>query len=70
MEDEGLTTVRLQGCEGAVSQLEEGINVLEGKDWCYWVRLNHRIGQEPSMYGASDHLLYIGTKKQGCCEVP
>jgi SAM-dependent methyltransferase len=63
MESVGLATVRLQGCEGAVSQLDEGINQLEGEDWDYWVRLNYHIGQEPSMYGASDHLLYIGRKE-------
>jgi 2-polyprenyl-3-methyl-5-hydroxy-6-metoxy-1,4-benzoquinol methylase len=62
MESAGLTTVRLQGCEGAVSHLDEGINQLEGEDWDYWVQLNYRIGQEPSMYGASDHLLYLGRK--------
>ncbi len=62
MEAEGLATVHLQGCEGAVSHLEEGINSLEGEDWNYWVQLNYHIGQEPSMYGASDHLLYVGRK--------
>ena len=65
MESAGLATIRLQGCEGAVSHLDERINQLEGDNWDYWVRLNYRIGQEPSMYGASDHLLYVGRKCDG-----
>ena len=62
MESAGLSTVRVLGCEGAVSHIEEGIDQLEGDDWEYWVQLNYRLGQEPSMYGASDHLLYVGHK--------
>lgn len=62
MEAAGLSTVRVVGCEGAVSHNEERVNQLEGDEWEYWVQLNYRLGQEPSMYGASDHLLYIGRK--------
>jgi S-adenosylmethionine-dependent methyltransferase len=62
MESAGLSTVCMVGCEGAVSHNEERVNRLEGDDWAYWAQLNYRLGQEPSMYGASDHLLYIGRK--------
>ena len=62
MESAGLSTVRMVGCEGAVSHNEARVNQLDGDDWEYWARLNYRLGQEPSMYGASDHLLYIGRK--------
>lgn len=62
MESAGLSTVCMVGCEGAVSHNEARVNQLEGDDWAYWTRLSYRIGQEPSMYGASDHLLYIGRK--------
>jgi S-adenosylmethionine-dependent methyltransferase len=62
MESAGLSTVRLMGCEGAVSHLDEGVNQLDGADWAYWAEINYRLGQDPSMYGASDHLLYVGQK--------
>jgi len=62
MESAGLSTVCMVGCEGAVSHNEARVNQLEGDDWEYWVQLNYRLGQEPSMYGASDHLLYVGCK--------
>lgn len=62
MESAGLSTIKMIGCEGIVSGLEEKINELEGDDWDYWVQLNYRLGQEPSLFGASDHLLYIGQK--------
>ncbi len=62
MEAAGLSIVCMVGCEGAVSHNEGRVNQLKGDDWAYWARLNYRLGQEPSMYGASDHLLYIGRK--------
>jgi len=62
METTGLSTVRMVGCQGAVSHNEERVNQLEGDDWAYWAQLNYRLGQEPSMFGASDHLLYVGCK--------
>jgi hypothetical protein len=37
---------------------------LQGEDWDQWVDLNYRLGQEPSLYGASDHLFYIGEKPE------
>jgi S-adenosylmethionine-dependent methyltransferase len=62
MESFGLKTLGLIGCEGIVAGHEDRVNDLEGEDWTAWVDLNYRFGQEPSLYGASDHLLYIGEK--------
>lgn len=62
MERSGFRTIRLIGCEGVVAGHEEMVNKLEGKAWQDWVELNYRLGQETSLYGASDHLLYIGEK--------
>ena len=42
---------------------EETINQVEGELWQKWVELNYRLGQEPTLHGAADHLLYIGRKK-------
>ncbi len=62
MESCGLKTLRLIGCEGIVAGHEEKVNELKGEAWDLWVELNYRLGMEPSLYGAADHLLYIGEK--------
>ncbi len=62
MEAAGFTTENLIGCEGIVAGHEETINQVQGELWQQWVALNYRLGQEPALYGAADHLLYIGRK--------
>jgi S-adenosylmethionine-dependent methyltransferase len=62
METVGFITLSLIGCEGIVAGHEEKVNVLQGEDWARWVDLNYRLGQEPSLHGAADHLLYVGRK--------
>jgi hypothetical protein len=55
----GFTTLGL-GCEGIVAGHEEKINALQGEAWELWVDLNYRLGQDPALRGAADHLLHIG----------
>ncbi len=62
MEKCGLRQAALLGCEGVVSGHEAEVNKLEGRAWEMWVELNYRLGHEPSLFGGSDHLLYIGRK--------
>jgi ubiquinone/menaquinone biosynthesis C-methylase UbiE len=62
MEACNLRTLLLVGLEGVASGQEEAINQLEGEDWQAWVDLNYHLGQEPSLFGASEHLLYVGEK--------
>lgn len=62
MESCGLRTLRLVGCEGVVAGHEGKVNELTGEAWEAWVDLNYKLGQEPTLYGASDHLLYVGEK--------
>lgn len=62
MEDCGLTTINVLGVEGIVAGHEEEVNKLQGEDWDKWVDLNYKLGLEPSLYGASDHILYLGRK--------
>jgi ubiquinone/menaquinone biosynthesis C-methylase UbiE len=62
MESAGLQTLNLIGCEGVVSLVEEKVNQLIGADFDLWVDFNYRMGQEPSLYGAAEHLLYVGEK--------
>jgi ubiquinone/menaquinone biosynthesis C-methylase UbiE len=62
MEGQGLRTLGLVGCEGVVAGYDAKVNELMGEAWQAWVDLNYELGQEPSLYGASDHLLYVGEK--------
>ena len=62
MESAGLHTLNLIGCEGVVSLVEEKINQLEGAEFDLWVDFNYRMGQDRSLHGAAEHLLYIGEK--------
>lgn len=62
MESAGLRTLNLIGCEGVVSAIEEKINKLTQLEFGQWVDLNYRLGQDPSLHGAAEHLLYIGEK--------
>jgi S-adenosylmethionine-dependent methyltransferase len=61
----GLENLALIGVEGVVAGHEERINELEGEAWEVWVELNYRLGHEPTLYGASDHLLAIARRSHG-----
>ena len=62
MEGCGLRTLRLVGCEGVVASHEDRVNELTEEAWEAWADLNYELGQEPTLYGASDHLMYVGEK--------
>ena len=62
METEGFKTLDLIACEGVISLLEEKVNELSGKLWEAWVELNYRLGRDPSLHGAAEHLLYVGRR--------
>lgn len=62
MEGCGLETQLLLGCEGIVAGHESKVNESRGDAWQVWVEMNFKLGQEPSLFGAADHLLYIGRK--------
>ena len=62
MEQAGFARLGLIGCEGVVAGHEEKINQLQGQEWELWVELNYRLGQEATLYGAADHLLYVGER--------
>jgi len=61
-ESAGFTTIKLMGCEGILAGHEEYVNSLTGESHRIWLDFNYRFCQEPSLFGASDHLLYIGRK--------
>ncbi len=62
MESEGFETLDLIACEGVVSMIEDKINELTGEAFDAWVELNYRLGKDPSVHGAAEHLLYVGRK--------
>lgn len=57
MESCGLRNQCLVGVEGVVSGHEEKVNELTEEAWEAWVDLNYQLGQDPTLHGASDHLL-------------
>jgi ubiquinone/menaquinone biosynthesis C-methylase UbiE len=63
MKRNGFEDLDLIGCEGAISMIEEKINELKGDEFDSWVDLNYRLGKDPSLHGAAEHLLYIGRKR-------
>ena len=57
-----MSAVLLAGVEPAISADDESDNKLEGEQRRLWLDLLFEISTEPSIIGASRHLLYIGKK--------
>ena len=62
-EKAGFKTLALAGVEPANTVADEAYSVLEGERRKLWLDLLFTISTEPSIIGASDHLLYIGVKE-------
>jgi len=62
LESCGFESLDLIACEGIISMIEEKVNELTGEFWEEWVELNYRIGKDPCVHGAAEHLLYVGRK--------
>lgn len=58
----GFETVTLAGVEPLIGADDESYNNLEGQQRQQWLDLLYAISTEPSIIGASRHLLYIGKK--------
>ena len=58
----GFETLTVVGVEPAISADDESYNKLEGKQRQLWLDLLYKLSAEPSIIGASRHLLYIGRK--------
>ena len=63
-EGHGFETLALVAAEGIISLIGEKVNETEGELWDAWVQLNYRLGHDPSVHGATEHLLYVGRKSQ------
>ncbi len=62
-EKAGFKTLVLAGVEPANTVADEAYSVLVGERRKLWLDLLFSISTEPSIIGASDHLLYIGVKE-------
>jgi len=58
----GFRTLTIAGVEPAIGGDDESYNALEGEQRRLWLDLLHGISQEPSIVGASRHILYVGQK--------
>ena len=60
----GFETITLAGVEPAISTDDESYNKLQAKQRQLWLDLFYEMSAEPSILGASRHLLYIGRKRR------
>jgi SAM-dependent methyltransferase len=58
----GLEMLALAGVEPAIGTNDESYNRLEGSNRTRWLDLLETMSTEPSIIGASRHLLYVGRK--------
>jgi len=58
----GFETLELVGVEPAISADDESYNRLQGNQRQLWLDLLYELSKEPSILGASRHLLYIGKR--------
>lgn len=60
----GFETIAVAAVEPAISADDESYNKLQGRRRRLWLDTLFEVSTEPSIMGASRHLLYIGRKKQ------
>ena len=58
----GFETMAVAGIEPAIAADDASYNQLQGAQRQRWLDLLYAISTEPSIVGASRHLLYIGKK--------
>ena len=63
-EEIGFETLVVAGVEPGISADDESYNKLQGTQRGQWLDLLYAISTEPSILGASRHLLYIGRKRR------
>lgn len=62
LEEAGFSFVEMLASEGLRSDIDGPVNDLQGEDWEAWIDLNYRIGKDPTVHGASIHLLAVARK--------
>jgi S-adenosylmethionine-dependent methyltransferase len=62
MSGHGLSTLRLAVAEGLIAPVEAAVNALPEEAFEEWVNVSYRLGTDPSIWGAGEHMLYVGRK--------
>ena len=62
MEAGGFRTLDLVGAEGLFSMIQDKARTVPPEAWPGFIELNFRLGREPSLLGAAEHLLYVGRR--------
>jgi ubiquinone/menaquinone biosynthesis C-methylase UbiE len=62
MEAGGFRTLDLVGAEGIFSMIQDRARAVPPESWPGFIELNFRLGREPSLLGAAEHLLYVGLR--------
>jgi SAM-dependent methyltransferase len=62
MEAGGFRTLDLVGAEGLFSMIQDKARAVPPEAWPGFIELNFRLGREPSLLGAAEHLLYVGRR--------
>lgn len=62
MAGRGLTTLRLAVAEGLIAPVEAAVNALPEEAFELWVEVCYRLGTDPCIWGAGEHMLYVGRK--------
>jgi SAM-dependent methyltransferase len=63
LEEEQLDVLAMVACEGVVSMIDERLRGLSGEAWQAWVDVNYRLGKDPAVQGAAEHVLAVGEKR-------
>lgn len=63
MERAGFHTQALIGVQCLVAGHDQATNALSGAQFERWVDLNYRLGHDPALHGAANHLLYVGQRQ-------
>lgn len=62
MSQHNLTKVRLAAAEGMIAAAEPAINSLPDAIFDRWADLCYRLGTDETVWGAAEHMLYVGRK--------
>jgi ubiquinone/menaquinone biosynthesis C-methylase UbiE len=65
MSGHGLATLRLAVAEGLIAPVESAVNALPADLFEAWVDVCYRLGTDPVIWGAGQHMLYVGRKNWG-----
>lgn len=63
LESLGLRTWALLAAEPLAAGHEAHLNALDEEAFSFWADLNYQFAADPHLYGAADHLLYIGAAR-------